>query len=833
MLAGIVAPVGAYSAVPVAIQTLAELSSCVASGTVARSDPRRVGAGYFTTYTLTDVSSVGDCPLDGDSVVFSLYGGHVAAHEGIVVAGISYPQIGDRLVVLLEPVAGDASAARVWLPVEGPQGVFQVKLLTTETAIATDATGMTIGSVTAVDAATGLAGYGKRVVSAIERRIRAADGQKAHEKWFFDDQIKLNTFIESLANVVRTTSVDSRSARRGNLRTELHGRGDLIAREPLPTAVADFTEPLTRTVAVDCTANPLAEPQSNGVRCPGATPRAAVSGAEAAKYTLIDNGDRLWNPYPSTFGSYYQVDQSLMAEWNKYADHFRVLTTPTGSYGKNGYNDMGGFPSSASLQSMYAYTWGSSTLGVTLTSTYCLEWTIEYFLGIEINRYCSNWSHESDVFLNPSYTFSLDDRSVRHNLVSGNSSREVIFHELGHGFGLGHSTDAAVMQPYNTGLGWHPWPDDATGARAKWPPKARYEKNVAIRAVSVSGPATARAMSSTYAFQSGATLRISSYVLNNFNNTTETNFPIEWYLTDSPGSFAGTYTYITTTTTASVPSGLNQYSGPVLPLPPGYTGRWYITAYIRSAGTTSSPSDGSSDSINIVYIDDYGNTPAAAYSAPINGSLSGVVGIAGDEDWFRFVTPSTGRLALGSTGSTDTTGTLYASDGITQIAFSDDDPAPNFALSRLLPTGTYYLRVGHYFATGVGIYGLTSSFAPQGCTLSMSGATPNATVDGRTILRFMLGISAPTLGLSSDQGDLASAMLIDRHWDIDGDGVVTAARDGVILLRALLGFKGAAVTQGVNLTGATRGVWMAPTAATASNSIRLYLNERCAGTFAP
>ena len=151
----------------------------------------------------------------------------------------------------------------------------------------------------------------------------------------------------------------------------------------------------------------------------------------------------------------------------------------------------------------------------------------------------------------------------------------------------------------------------------------------------------------------------------------------------------------------------------------------------------------------------------------------------------------------------------------------------------MLPTGTYYLRVGHYFAAGVGIYGLTSSFAPQGCTLSMSGAIPNATVDGRTILRFMLGISAPTLGLSSDQGDLASAMLIDRHWDIDGDGAVTAARDGIILLRALLGFKGATVTQSVNLTGATRGAWMAPTAATASNSIRLYLNERCARTFPP
>ena len=64
----------------------------------------------------------------------------------------------------------------------------------------------------------------------------------------------------------------------------------------------------------------------------------------------------------------------------------------------------------------------------------------------------------------------------------------------------------------------------------------------------------------------------------------------------------------------------------------------------------------------------------------------------------------------------------------------------------------------------------------------------------------------------------ARDLVSTRVVDMDDDGIVNPAIDGVILLRAMLGLRGEAVTAGLTIPGA-RNNWAA---------IRNYLNTSCA-----
>jgi lysyl endopeptidase len=116
--------------------------------------------------------------------------------------------------------------------------------------------------------------------------------------------------------------------------------------------------------------------------------------------------------------------------------------------------------------------------------------------------------------------------------------------------------------------------------------------------------------------------------------------------------------------------------------------------------------------------DEAGNTPATASNAlPINGTFSGYLGPLNDQDWFRLTFTQAGTFHVNSTGSTDTEGTLYQSDGVTQIAFDDDiqdGVLTNFTLTiPVSGPGTLYLKVNGFDGQN-GAYGLQTTFTPAG-----------------------------------------------------------------------------------------------------------------------
>ncbi len=140
---------------------------------------------------------------------------------------------------------------------------------------------------------------------------------------------------------------------------------------------------------------------------------------------------------PSNWWEYPINDQSMWV-WNRFMDVYRYVDAD-GYYGHNGDNEFGGYPSSADLNDIYGYMWGSSTLAV----TYSYYWPT-----------CGEII-EADVFWNPAYSWTSDA-----NFAIGNSGvvlqRPVTMHELGHTWGSQRVSYvetydydvATVMQPY-------------------------------------------------------------------------------------------------------------------------------------------------------------------------------------------------------------------------------------------------------------------------------------------------------------------------------------------------------------------------------------------------
>jgi hypothetical protein len=107
--------------------------------------------------------------------------------------------------------------------------------------------------------------------------------------------------------------------------------------------------------------------------------------------------------------------------------------------------------------------------------------------------------------------------------------------------------------------------------------------------------------------------------------------------------------------------------------------------------------------------DDHGNSVGSATAIGVNTSVSGAIGAAGDQDWFRVTLTAAGTLTAYTTGSTDTFGRLLDGNGV-ELANNDDAADTNFRISRTVSAGTYYIVVRHYSDAGTGAYGLRADF---------------------------------------------------------------------------------------------------------------------------
>ena len=158
-----------------------------------------------------------------------------------------------------------------------------------------------------------------------------------------------------------------------------------------------------------------------------------------------------------------------------------------------------------------------------------------------------------------------------------------------------------------------------------------------------------------------------------------------------------------------------------------------------------------------------------------------------------------------------------------------DMASVNFKLSSSVGDATLTARqtsAGFVLSPGFwhSVIGVT-----QGCVIDIDGnQSISATTDGLMLLRAMLGLTGTvvTTGATVNGAPRASWEQIAPYvhlaaLNLDGSGNVNAATDGVLLLRAMFGLTGTAVTDGIATNGRT---W---------TDIRTYLNTQCGGNFLP
>jgi len=117
-------------------------------------------------------------------------------------------------------------------------------------------------------------------------------------------------------------------------------------------------------------------------------------------------------------------------------------------------------------------------------------------------------------------------------------------------------------------------------------------------------------------------------------------------------------------------------------------------------------------------VDDFGNTPANSTAIAVPSTTPGIIEAPSDVDVFSFVATSGTsyrfKTSFGTLG--DSTLTLLAPDGATQLAFNDDDPGGG--LSSLIDwtapsNGTYFVEVAG-FGSAFGSYSLDASITAPG-----------------------------------------------------------------------------------------------------------------------
>ena len=175
-------------------------------------------------------------------------------------------------------------------------------------------------------------------------------------------------------------------------------------------------------------------------------------------------------------------------------------------------------------------------------------------------------------------------------------------------------------------------------------------------------------------------------------------------------------------------------------------------------------------------------------------------------------TPTSANYALPSSVINNGVRTMSSASYVLSSSIGD-----SVATARLTSTGSV-LNSGFWHS----VIGVT-----QGCVLDIDGnQSLSATTDGLMLLRAMLGLT----GMAVTQG--ATVPGARTTWEqiapyvhlaalnFDGTGNTSASSDGVLLLRAMFGLTGTAVTNGITL--APGRTWA---------DVRTYLNTHCGGSF--
>lgn len=194
----------------------------------------------------------------------------------------------------------------------------------------------------------------------------------------------------------------------------------------------------------------------------------------------------------------------------------------------------------------------------------------------------------------------------------------------------------------------------------------------------------------------------------------------------------------------------------------------------------------------------------------------------------RALTLATALMSTSFAFAATPTSTNYALPSSTVNNGVADMASTSFKLSSSVGDTVYTLRsTSNGFVLSPGFWHATIGVT-QGCVLDLDGNNSiSALTDGLLLLRAMLGLTdtavtngAIGVGAARTTWAQIQPFVHLAALDIDGNGTTLPASDGVMLLRAMFGLTGTAVTNGAVVGSRT---WA---------EIRTYLNTNCGGSFA-
>ena len=197
--------------------------------------------------------------------------------------------------------------------------------------------------------------------------------------------------------------------------------------EHLPLTLDEFRGEVVRLLAlpapsdspvVDRDARPLASKWSRKAapRTPQMGPEEPASSQTRGTLCACGYHDvyAVFEQVPQSFWSYPENSQGMWM-WNQYVDIFRFVGAD-GSWGDNGDNEFGGFPSEQDLQDTWEGTWGTA-----IAKTF-----------VRFDSVCGEFE-QADIVFNPAYTFTTDlSASLESTPIH---YQQVVMHELGHAWG--------------------------------------------------------------------------------------------------------------------------------------------------------------------------------------------------------------------------------------------------------------------------------------------------------------------------------------------------------------------------------------------------------------
>jgi hypothetical protein len=219
----------------------------------------------------------------------------------------------------------------------------------------------------------------------------------------------------------------------------------------------------------------------------------------------------------------------------------------------------------------------------------------------------------------------------------------------------------------------------------------------------------------------------------------------------------------------------------------------------------------------------------------LNGST--MAAYAGSDAWILVTSPDVRQRETWVTFNNGGKGSvrgIVASRGAAAVAAYVEQGAMFTTANALqstapatIPSGGTQTQSSGYFA----LWSAQTSALPVACNLDADANNGvRMTSDATLAFRYILGRRGGSLVTSVKQGALNNAAIEQnlgvlygaRYLDIDGNGVIDAATDGVLLLRALLGFRDDALIANALGTAPPNGTWRST-----ATAIRTHLSNVC------